>query len=225
MWQTLNSTFLTNTPPPPPRPLKQSLPVNWGFHSQTHPPPPPPHFPCWEGLPCMMCIIYAGQDMTQDTAVRLECLLLFSFFFLFGNCVKVSVALTMSLSFRSNVNYIPPPQEVSFFFNFPPSTSSSSYFGHLSNALPKHNQVVFFLNISAFVVQPQDFKHTQSFMLWEAGLPLRTRRPRGTQGAKLLDSSLDSTNELSIFQFMLTSIFCLHQKTKRLLLLFLVLLC
>lgn len=29
------------------------------------------------------------------------------------DCVKLSDALTMSLSFRSNVNYIPPPQEVS----------------------------------------------------------------------------------------------------------------
>lgn len=34
----------------------------------------------------------------------------------FCNCVKLSVVLTMSLSFRSNVNYIPPPQEVSSFF-------------------------------------------------------------------------------------------------------------
>lgn len=32
---------------------------------------------------------------------------------LLSDCVKLSDVLTMSLSFRSNVNYIPPPQEVS----------------------------------------------------------------------------------------------------------------
>lgn len=31
---------------------------------------------------------------------------------LLSDCVKLSAVLTMSLSFRSNVNYIPPPQEV-----------------------------------------------------------------------------------------------------------------
>lgn len=36
----------------------------------------------------------------------------------FCNCVKLSVVLTTSLSFRSNVNYIPPPQEVSLPFFF-----------------------------------------------------------------------------------------------------------
>lgn len=41
-----------------------------------------------------------------------------------------------------------------------------SYFWHLNPS--------FFL----CVPQPQDFKHTQSFMLWEAGLPLRTHHPR-----------------------------------------------
>lgn len=35
---------------------------------------------------------------------------------LLSDCVKVSDVLTMPLSFRSNVNYIPPPQEVSLIF-------------------------------------------------------------------------------------------------------------
>lgn len=39
---------------------------------------------------------------------------------LLSDCVKLSDVLTMPLSFRSNVNYIPPPQEVSCFFVFGP---------------------------------------------------------------------------------------------------------
>ena len=42
----------------------------------------------------MMCIIYAGKDMTQDTAVRLE----FRFFFV--TLSKLSDALTVPLSFQ-----------------------------------------------------------------------------------------------------------------------------
>lgn len=68
-------------------------------------------FPPTGCLPCMMCIIYAEQVMTQDPAVRPECLFLCDY-------VKLSDELTTSFSFRSNVNYIPPPQEVSDFFHF-----------------------------------------------------------------------------------------------------------
>lgn len=44
------------------------------------------------------------------------------------DCVKLSDVLTVSLSFRSNVNYIPPPQEVSCFLNllyFSPALSGN----------------------------------------------------------------------------------------------------
>lgn len=34
------------------------------------------------------------------------------------DCVKLSDVLTVSLSFRSNVNYIPPPQEVSLILQY-----------------------------------------------------------------------------------------------------------
>lgn len=56
-----------------------------------------------------MCIIDAGHDVTQDPAVSLSVFIC--------NCVRPSASLTVPLSFRSNVNYVPPPQEVRLFLN------------------------------------------------------------------------------------------------------------
>lgn len=62
----------------------------------------------------MMCIIYAGQDMTQDTAVRLECLLLFS------NCVKLSAVLIYAFVFQVQCQLHPSaPRSKLFFFLVP----------------------------------------------------------------------------------------------------------
>lgn len=58
----------------------------------------------------MMCIIYAGQDMTQDTAVRLECLLLFS------NCVKLSAVLIYAFVFQVQCQLHPSAPRSKFFF-------------------------------------------------------------------------------------------------------------
>lgn len=109
---------------------------------------------------------------------------------LLGDCVKLSDVLTMSLSFRSNVNYIPPPQEVSFFFSSSLSSSSLHLPSFLSppamllserhhqqcadhDAVPEsrnsetsaREQFVTDMLVFVCVPQPQDFKHTQSFML------------------------------------------------------------
>lgn len=123
----------------------------------------------------------------------------------------------MPLSFRSNVNYIPPPQEVSLLYfillcvlfvalyhvghtvvTWAVHTSLMNVAGfeitlsprciaegHVSETNIKTKSVtqwLFLFCVSLCVSQPQDFKHTQSFMLWEAGLPLRIHQ--SWKGAK-----------------------------------------
>lgn len=100
-WQTLNSTFLTQS-------FSGWLQSCLQFRVTL------PFHPVG-GSPCMMWIINAGNNMSQDTAVCLQCPLLLLW-------LRLTASLTTALSFRSNVNYIPPPQEVScpplFFFFF-----------------------------------------------------------------------------------------------------------
>lgn len=107
------------------------------------------------------------------------------------DCVKLSSVLTMSMSFRSNVNYIPPPQEVScLFFLCPPLPSGfPSCWVHERSADSSVSHLL--MNVATFLIEittqphgavilnrandpvtcffsvfpPQDFKHTQSFML------------------------------------------------------------
>lgn len=171
MWQTLNSTLLTYSAAAqynPARPLRV-----W---SQT--------FILPTGRVAMYDVHYlcgASYDSGYSCPPRVSSV--------FCNCVKLSIVLTMSLSFRSNVNYIPPPQEVSlsffFFFvfflviwakqRFNLSTWklillcfwSQSQIAITLDTQYLHNTVCLSLH------QPQDFKHTQSFMLWEAGLSSR----------------------------------------------------
>lgn len=98
MWQTLNSTLPTYSAAAqynPARPLRV-----WSSFLPT-------------GRVAMYDVHYlcrASYDSGYSCPPRMSSV--------FCNCVKLSVVLTTSLSFRSNVNYIPPPQEVSFPFFF-----------------------------------------------------------------------------------------------------------
>lgn len=120
-------------------------------------------------------------------------------FLTLSNC---PMCFTTSLSFRSNVNYIPPPQEVSFahtpFILFLPAplpfplphtleqnADLSTYTYQVwfkpqqrdrATLFWKHksNQMTIW-HRAFFLPPPQDFKHTQSFMLWEADTGLWTR--------------------------------------------------
>lgn len=140
MWQTLNSTFLGNTAPPPPLAPETISPGQLRVSQSDS--PSPPLFPVGRGCHVWCALFMQGKIWLRIQLSASSVFCFFLFFFLFGNCVKLSVALTMSLSFRSNVNYIPPPQEVSFVFCFLfPSLDILflSFRGTWAMRSPKHN--------------------------------------------------------------------------------------